>query len=107
MSPWGITGLHTGAPVTGCPVVEKDTVSDVQLEDMYQVVLWNDDHNDVVFVVRCLIQIFGHPEALAVKIMFEAHNNGKAIAEVEGREAAKLHCGQLLSFGLTSTLEKI
>ena len=45
--------------------------------------------------------------SLATKIMFEAHNNGKSIAEVEGEETAKLHCQQLQSFRLTATVEKI
>lgn len=53
------------------------------------------------------MQIFGHAASLATKIMFEAHNHGKAIAEVEGKESAELHCQQLKSFGLTASMEKI
>ena|ERR1039458_6082717 len=89
------------------PKVIGGTASKEKLADMYQVVLWNDDHNEAGFVVRCLMQVFGHVESLAAKIMFEAHRNEKAIAEVEGEETAKLHCDQLKSFGLTATLEKI
>ena len=89
------------------PKVVGGTASREQLADMYQVVLWNDDHNEAGFVVRCLMQVFGHVLSLATKIMLEAHNDEKAIAEVEGEETAKLHCDQLKSFGLTATLEKI
>ena len=89
------------------PVIVDNTVSREQLADVYQVVLWNDDHNEAGFVVRCIMQVFGHAASLATKIMFEAHRNEKAIAEVEGEETAKLHCDQLKSFGLTATLEKI
>jgi len=89
------------------PVILDNTTSREQLADMYQVVLWNDDHNEAGFVVRCLMRIFGHAASLATKIMFEAHNNEKAIAEVEGKESAELHCQQLKSFGLTASLEKI
>ena len=89
------------------PVIIDNPTSREQLADVYQVVLWNDDHNEAGFVVRCIMQIFGHALSLATKIMFEAHNNGKAIAEVEGKESAELHCQQLKSFGLTASMEKI
>lgn len=78
-----------------------------QLEDMYQVVLFNDDHNSMEHVVDCLTKTFSHPLELAIKIMLEAHEKGKAIAEVESETPAKLHCDQLTSFGLTAVVEKI
>jgi ATP-dependent Clp protease adapter protein ClpS len=89
------------------PVVTVNTSNMEQLEDMYEVVLWNDEHNEAFFVVNCLMQVFSHDSKMALKIMLEAHRNGKAIAEVEGSEQANLHREQLLSFGLTATVEKI
>jgi ATP-dependent Clp protease adaptor protein ClpS len=86
---------------------QADAGTEVQLEDLYQVVLHNDDHNTMERVVGCLMQVFGHPMELAEKIMLEAHSRGKAIAEVEGETEARTHCGQLLSFGLTATVEKV
>lgn len=95
------------ATVIDNPVIVVDTTSREELEDVCQVVLWNDDHNEAGFVVRCLERVFGHAETLATKIMFEAHNNGKAIAEIEGRESARLHCQQMQSCGLTCTVEPV
>jgi len=89
------------------PVIVADTEIRPRLADSYQVVLWNDDYNEAGFVVRCLVRVFHHPAQLAVKIMFEAHNNGKAIAEVEDQSPATLHCRQLQSFGLTCTVERL
>jgi len=89
------------------PGVTDSTSSMAQPEDMYEVLLWNDDHNDAFFVVNCIIQVFSHDSQLAMKIMLEAHRNGKAIAEVESAEQANLHREQLQSFGLTATIEKI
>ena len=77
------------------------------IEGMWQVILFNDDHNAAEFVVECLMRVFGHNEQMAMKIMFEAHNTGKALAEVESREKAQLHKDQLQSYGLTATTEKI
>jgi ATP-dependent Clp protease adaptor protein ClpS len=78
-----------------------------QLEDLYQVVLFNDDHNTMEHVVDCLARVFSHPVELAIKITLEAHENGKSIAEVESETPAKLHKDQLISLGLTAELERI
>lgn len=87
------------------PTVTTDTTS--RLEGFYQVVLHNDDHNSMEHVVLCLMKVFGHNQELAVKIMIEAHNEGKAIAEVEAETPAKLHRDQLQSYGLSATVEKV
>lgn len=84
-----------------------ETELSVTLEDMYQVVLYNDPVNSMDHVVMCLIRVFGHNEQLAAKIMMEAHHKGKAIAEVEAESQAKLHVEQLTSFRLTATMEKV
>lgn len=83
------------------------TSSCKQAEDVYQVILYNDERNEAFFVVRCLMQIFNHDTHLAIKIMMEAHTTGKAIAEVEGSQKAKNHCEQLQSFGLTAEMLRI
>ena len=91
--------------VIGSPVVGTETGT--RLEDMYQVILFNDDVNTMEHVVKALTRIFGHSEQLAVKIMLEAHERGKAVAEVEPEERARLHRDQLQSYGLTATVEKV
>jgi nicotinamidase-related amidase len=58
-------------------------------------------------VVKCLMRVFGHARHLAEKIMFEAHNLGRAVAEVEEKEKAQLHKDQLQSCGLTAAIEKV
>jgi ATP-dependent Clp protease adaptor protein ClpS len=74
---------------------------------LWQVILYNDHHNDALYVVQCLRRIFGHNEQLAEKIMLEAHRRGRAIAEVEDREKAQFHKAQLQSCGLTTTVEPV
>jgi ATP-dependent Clp protease adaptor protein ClpS len=84
-----------------------ETALDSRHEDMCEVVLYNDDHNTMEFVVGCLMQVFAHTMELAVKIMIEAHEKGKAIAEVETESPARLHKEQLQSFGLTAEVQKL
>lgn len=87
------------------PAVTTD--SGIGHDGLYQVVLFNDDHNEEDYVVQCLIRIFGHGFQLARKIMWEAHTTGRAIAEVEAGDEARMHCSQLRAAGLGSEVEKI
>lgn len=89
------------------PLVRTDEKSRPKLEDMYQVVLHNDDAIFAYYVVECLIRVFRHDSTMAFKIMMEAHRNGCAIAEVEAKNSADKHCAQLHSSGIPSTVEKI
>ena len=73
--------------------------------DLCQVVLYNDDNHTSSYVVKSLIAVFQHSEAMAEKIMFEAHNSGRSVAEVEDYEKAMEHAKQLAEAGLKSEVE--
>jgi ATP-dependent Clp protease adaptor protein ClpS len=74
---------------------------------MCQVVLHNDDKNTVSHVIHCLQLVFAYDIAMAAKIMLEAHEKGRAIAEVEAETPAIEHRDQLRSYGLSATVEPI
>ena len=84
-----------------------DTATQERQEDIVQVVLHNDDKNTMEHVVESLMKVFGHPLPLAAKIMMEAHNRGRAIAEVEALSRALLHRDQLRSYSLSATIERL
>ena len=88
-------------------VTEIGTETEAKLEDLCEVVLFNDDHNSAEVVVDALMRVFAHSMELAAKIMYEAHTKGKAIAEVEAETPATLHKQQLESLGLTAEVRKI
>ena len=81
---------------------QKQAASDVRLADMYEVILFNDEENDMETVMDALMEIFAHPAQLALRIMLEAHHRGHAIAEVEEKSEALSHCHQLQQQGLTA-----
>lgn len=72
-----------------------------------QVVLWNDDVNYIEHVIRSLMAVFGHNQAMAEKIAVEAHLRGRAIAEVETRKDAERHVAELRSRNLRATVEEV
>ncbi len=73
----------------------------------YAVILHNDDHNEMMYVVRSLLHCV--PEVSpdeAVQIMIEAHENGRALVIVCPLERAELYRDRLQSRGLTATIER-
>lgn len=72
-----------------------------------QVILFNDDVNTFDHVIASLMSVFGHPEPLAETIAYEAHNTGRAIAEVEPRPDAEKHAAALRSLGLQAAVESV
>lgn len=92
---------------TVTPVVEAPEDTGGKPGHGFQVILYNDDVNLAEYVVTCLVRIFGHPAALATKIMLEAHRTGRAIAQVEAEGPAREHAAQLHASGLRATVEPI
>jgi ATP-dependent Clp protease adaptor protein ClpS len=73
----------------------------------WSVVLHNDDHNEMVYVVQSLMKSVPKLGVRrATQIMFEAHNQGKAVVTTCPLELAELYRDRLQSFGLTATIEK-
>ena len=72
----------------------------------WSVILHNDDHNEMIYVVRCLVKSVPKLGARrATQIMLEAHNHGKAKVTTCPLELAELYRDRLQSCGLTSTIE--
>lgn len=77
-----------------------------QLLPPYKVILFNDDYNDMEYVVEVLLRLINHltsPEA--VEIMITAHLMGSAVVVVCPRETAEYYQERLLGYGLTATIE--
>ena len=73
----------------------------------WSVVLHNDDHNDMLYVVQCLLKTIPKlSRNRAIEIMVEAHTHGKAVVTSAPLELAELYRDRLESFGLTATIEK-
>jgi ATP-dependent Clp protease adaptor protein ClpS len=90
-----------------------DTTPDIGVERKegilppWTVVLHNDDHNEMLYVVRCLVKSVPNlGAARATQIMLEAHNHGKAVVTTCPLELAELYRDRLESCGLTATIEK-
>ncbi len=99
--------MYRGRVNLGNTVAEPKKEVENHLDSLWEVLLHNDDHNAQEFVIFCLMKIFGHSIELSVKIMLEAHQRGSAVAEVEEKEQAELHCKQLVAYGLTASIRVV
>ncbi len=64
----------------------------------YHVILLNDDHHSMGFVVDVLLKVLGCPEEQAVLMMREAHHSGRAVIWTGPKEVAELKAEQVLTF---------
>lgn len=72
----------------------------------WNVIVWNDPVNLMVYVVYVFQKVLGFNKELARKHMLEVHEEGRSCVIQENRERAELYLHQLLEFGLKTTIEK-
>ncbi len=68
---------------------EEKTVVKISPPKMWKVLLMNDDHTPMEFVIELLVELFGHSESTAKDITMEIHNTGSGVAGVYNYEIAE------------------
>lgn len=63
----------------------------------YHVILLNDDHHSMEFVVNVLCKVIGCHVEKAIQLMLEAHQSGRAVIWTGSREVAELKAEQIRS----------
>ena len=71
----------------------------------WRVLLHNDDHNDMGFVVETICMLTPLNQTAAVQSTLTAHTRGLALLVVTHKERAELYQDQFRSRGLTVTIE--
>ena len=72
----------------------------------YKVILHNDDHHSMDYVVVALVKsVPSLKEEDALDIMFTAHSEGTAVVIVVPQETAEFYQERILSYGLGCTIE--
>ncbi len=71
----------------------------------WKVLLHNDDHNAVDFVIVTIVELTTLNEQAALQRTLEAHRTGVALLVVTHKERAELYKDQFTSKGLTVSIE--
>jgi ATP-dependent Clp protease adaptor protein ClpS len=92
-------------------VTTTETREDVEIKEVvlppWVVILHNDDHNEMLYVISCLLKsVPGLGTRRAAEIMLQAHKHGRARVITCPLELAELYRDRLEGFGLTATIEK-
>lgn len=81
------------------------TVTELQLEGVWRVVVLNDPVNLMSYVVLVFKKVFGFDEPTARKHMMEVHEDGRSVVWVGLREKAEAYVFTLQQWHLTAILE--
>jgi ATP-dependent Clp protease adaptor protein ClpS len=64
----------------------------------YHVILLNDEHHSMDFVVGVLVKVLGCAEEWALQLMLEAHHSGRAVIWTGPKEVAELKAEQVKTY---------
>lgn len=99
----------SGEPIllpTGQVELEELIRQRAKLLPPYNVILFNDDYNEMLYVVAVLLRTINRlTRREAEQIMLTAHLTGSAVVVTCPKETAEHYQEQLLSYGLTATIE--
>ena len=86
------------ASTSSTPVLEPETESVVRRQPPYHVILENDEHHTMDFVIEVLRKVFNFDQAKAQQLMTHAHENGEVIVWTGSKEVAELKLEQMTTF---------
>jgi ATP-dependent Clp protease adaptor protein ClpS len=75
--------------------IELDVLADEDLdaffdvEDLWAVIVWNDDVTTFQTVIQAFVEILGHTVERADQLAWRIHRTGKAVAAVRPKEEAE------------------
>lgn len=84
--------------VTVLPETETDEATSTRRVPPYNVILLNDDHHSMEFVVDVLCKALGISVENAFQYMIHAHTNGEAVVWTAPKEVAELKAEQIQTF---------
>ena len=80
------------------PEIETDEDTKTRRIPPYNVILLNDDHHSMPFVVEVLCKALGIGAEKALQFMLHAHTTGQAVVWTAPKEVAELKAEQIQTF---------
>lgn len=92
MSPFPVMPSETAKP-------ETQILDETAFENLWQVVLLDDDDHTYEYVIIMLMELFGHPQDLAYQMTCEVDSVGRVVVDVTTREKAEQGKLRILHYG--------
>lgn len=87
------------------PEVEEEVQLDVDLDEGWKIVLFNDDHNTFDHVIEMLMKVCGHDALQAEQCAVIVHFKGKCDVKHGSYEDLEPLCTALLEADLTAEIQ--
>ena len=87
-------------------VVDEDVDAFFATEDLWAVIVWNDDVTTFQTVIRAFVEIFGHSVERADELAWRIHRTGKAVAAVRPKDEAEAAVHALHERRIQATLNR-
>ena len=78
----------------------------VEIDRPWITLVWNDPINLMSYVTFVFMEYFKYPKAKAEKLMWQVHNDGRAIVSSGTREEMERDVQALHGYGLWATMSK-
>jgi len=72
----------------------------------YHVILLNDNDHSFDYVIKMLLDLFGHPPERGYQMAYEVHTHGRVIVDTTSKERAELKQDQIHAYGPDPHIER-
>ena len=86
-------------------ISEEDVEKLVDEEDLWAVLVWNDDVNTFAHVIKALVEILNHSLERAEQLADRIHSAGKAVVALRPKEEAAAVVRRFHGRGIQATME--
>ncbi len=87
-------------------VADADIDAFFDFEDLWAVIVWNDDVTTFQTVIEAFVEIFGHTVERADQLAWRIHRTGKAVAAVRPKDEAEAAVHALHRRKISATLSR-
>ncbi len=86
---------------------KEETDTDVLVEHLFSLIVWNDDVNTFEWVIETLVDVCGHSFEQAEQCAFFIHYKGKYAVKKADYDTLKPMCDAITDRGINATIEVI
>jgi ATP-dependent Clp protease adaptor protein ClpS len=87
-------------------ISERDVDAFFRTEDLWAVIVWNDDVNTFDHVITALVEILHHTPARADQLAQQVHDTGKAVVGIRPKDEATWAVVALHRRGIQASLDR-
>ena len=88
------------------PLIDERTHVTIATPAPWATIVWNDEVNLMSYVTHVFMKHFGYPRAIAEKLMWQVHREGRAAVSRGGREQMERDVAAMQGYGLWASMER-